>query len=294
MQKKEGFREQRLFVLPEYMHKELAAHPLTSSLYVSDIGYFPAALHHYRERPEGSDAHIFIYCAGGGGVLELGQGKAWAVASGQMAVIPPNIPHRYWASEQQPWSIYWFHLKGEHTEELVRLYLDPAEGPVSLPGPVIADFISTVDQSFAILSDKPFSIPGHVHTAQAMRHLLSSIGMALAQASAHSRQDHHLDSAMRYMSGCLGTTLRLPELARHVGLSRQHLIFLFKKETGFAPIDYFLRMKMQHAAQLLDLTGLTVKEIGASVGIADPYYFSRLFKRLMGYSPSEYRKVQKG
>jgi AraC-like DNA-binding protein len=52
---------------------------------------------------------------------------------------------------------------------------------------------------------------------------------------------------------------------------------LFKQETGMPPIEYFLRLKMQKAGQLLSLTGLSVKEIAANVGISDPYYFSRLF-----------------
>ncbi|GJM79987.1 hypothetical protein HMSSN139_24830 [Paenibacillus sp. HMSSN-139] len=51
---------------------------------------------------------------------------------------------------------------------------------------------------------------------------------------------------------------------------------------------------MQRAGQLLDLTGLSVKEIAGAVGLSDPYYFSRLFKKIMGYSPTEYRGIPKG
>jgi AraC-like DNA-binding protein len=79
-----------------------------------------------------------------------------------------------------------------------------------------------------------------------------------------------------------------------LGLSKQHVIHLFNREAGFSPIDYFLRMKMQRAARMLDLTNLTVKDISGSVGITDPYYFSRLFKKVMGYSPTDYRNIPKG
>ena len=64
---------------------------------------------------------------------------------------------------------------------------------------------------------------------------------------------------------------------------------LFKDRTGFAPIDYFLHMKVQKATQLLDFTEKTVKEIAAELGFDDPYYFSRLFKKIMSYSPTEFR-----
>jgi YesN/AraC family two-component response regulator len=54
-------------------------------------------------------------------------------------------------------------------------------------------------------------------------------------------------------------------------------------------------MKIQRAGQLLDLTDYTVKEISSSLGIEDSYYyFSRLFKKINGCSPTEYRKRKKG
>ena len=60
------------------------------------------------------------------------------------------------------------------------------------------------------------------------------------------------------------------------------------------PIEYFLRLKIQKATQLLSLTGLSIKEVAASIGISDPYYFSRLFKKMTGSSPSAYRSIPKG
>ena len=71
IQKQVGFEQERLYVLPEYITRELIQSELTQSLFVSDIGYFPHAKYHYRERSEGSDAHIFIYCAAGEGWVEL-------------------------------------------------------------------------------------------------------------------------------------------------------------------------------------------------------------------------------
>ncbi|MDQ0897898.1 AraC family transcriptional regulator [Paenibacillus sp. V4I7] len=59
-------------------------------------------------------------------------------------------------------------------------------------------------------------------------------------------------------------------------------------------MEYFLRLKIQKASQMLDLTALAIKEIGNAIGITDAYYFSRLFKKMMGVSPTEYRKIPKG
>lgn len=292
-QKMEGFREQRLMVLPDYMQKELARTELTRQLFVSDIGVFPKAKHHYRERPEGSDSHIFIYCIEGKGVLEKQGDGPFDILPGTLVIIPAGIPHRYWASEEDPWSIYWFHLKGDHVEELCRHY--GLEGDLlQMPRAFVSEFIARLDQTLAILTDRPYSLTSHIYVSQTLRWIISGLGQELLRSQQDRKRELHLENAIRYMEEHIAASIRLPDLAGYTGISKQHLIYLFNKETGFSPIDYFLRMKMQHAANMLDLTDLTVKEIAASIGMGDPYYFSRIFKKLMGHAPTDYRKIPKG
>jgi AraC-like DNA-binding protein len=293
IRKKDGFPDERLVVLPEYMQRELAGHPLTRHLFISDIGYFPRAGHHYRERPDGADSHIFIYCIDGEGAVETADRPQTPVKPGFLAVIPAGVPHRYWASEKRPWSIYWFHLKGDHAAEFIRLYgFD--QGPFEIPRAFAPTFIAHVDQALAMIESRPYSLHLQIHCSQNMRWLLSGLGQSMLEAGSGRKPGTRLEMAIRYMNERIATSVSLAELARHTGVSRQHLIHLFKKETGFSPIDYFLRTKMQHAAGMLDLTDLTVKEVAAAVGISDPYYFSRMFKKMMGLAPSAYRKIPKG
>ncbi|NBD24225.1 AraC family transcriptional regulator [Paenibacillus glycinis] len=291
--KPEGFPEQKLYVLPAYQTEELARHPLTRGLFISDIGAFPHAEYHYRERPEGSDSHIFIYCFAGEGWIEL-DGRTQTVGEGTLAVIPAWAAHRYGASAQRPWSIYWFHLRGEHVADFLSLYGLDAAGPVRLPAVVQADWAAEFERAYALLTDKPYSLPVLVHVSQALGQLLGRIGLGVGGSARDRKRESDLERAIRYLGDRLAESVSLPELAAHTGLSKQHLIYLFNQETGFPPIEYFLRMKMQKAGQLLSLTGLTVKEIAASVGIPDPYYFSRLFKKRMGVPPTEYRSAPKG
>ena len=78
-------------------------------------------------------------------------------------------------------------------------------------------------------------------------------------------------------------------MAKWVNLSGSHFSFIFKKKTGFSPIEYFNHLKVQKACQYLLFTDLRVKEIADKLGIEDPYYFSRMFTKLMGMSPGTYR-----
>ena len=83
--------------------------------------------------------------------------------------------------------------------------------------------------------------------------------------------------------------MSLEEIAKSVNLSSSHFSALFKKKTGFSPIEYYNHLKIQKACQYLLFTDLRVKEISYKLGINDPYYFSRLFSKVMGMAPNDYR-----
>jgi AraC-like DNA-binding protein len=70
-------------------------------------------------------------------------------------------------------------------------------------------------------------------------------------------------------------------------ISTDHLRKVFSKATGCTPLDYLTRLRMAEARHLLKLGGFSVKEVAVRVGIADPYYFSRLFRKTIGQSPTE-------
>jgi AraC-like DNA-binding protein/uncharacterized RmlC-like cupin family protein len=291
--KEVGFEQERLYVLPDYMTKELAESELTRTLFISDIGYFAHARYHFRERLEGSDAHIFIYCSEGEGSVELFGDRTIHVTRQHLVVIPAGIPHRYEASSSDPWSIYWFHLQGEHAAQLIAMY-ELAAGALLLPVSGFAKFVEWFNHIYEMLANKAYSLPNHVHVSQTMRYLLSSIGISMFTSTPNKKGERYLEAAIRYMTDHLADSIKLPELAAHTGVSKQHLIHIFNQKTGVPPVEYFLRMKMQQAGQLLDLTDLNIKEISNTLGISDPYYFSRLFKKIMGYSPTEYRSIPKG
>jgi AraC family transcriptional regulator of arabinose operon len=91
----------------------------------------------------------------------------------------------------------------------------------------------------------------------------------------------------------INTIITLNELAAFVNLSVTHFSALFKKSTGYAPIEYFNHLKIQKACQYLSFTNMPIKELILNIGLSDQYYFSRMFNRLMGISPTEYRKRNK-
>ncbi|MDE6400970.1 MAG: helix-turn-helix domain-containing protein [Muribaculaceae bacterium] len=84
--------------------------------------------------------------------------------------------------------------------------------------------------------------------------------------------------------------ITLSQLSSYSGYSQSYLSSVFKERTGHSPLAYFNLLKVRHACQLLDSTDMKLNCICHMVGISDPYYFSRLFSKVMGMSPSSYRK----
>ena len=84
--------------------------------------------------------------------------------------------------------------------------------------------------------------------------------------------------------------MTLQDFARFANLSVSHFSAIFRERTGYSPIEYFNHLKIQKACQYLLLTQMRVKEIALELGIDDPYYFSRMFSKVMGSSPNDYRQ----
>lgn len=96
--------------------------------------------------------------------------------------------------------------------------------------------------------------------------------------------------SIAYMIEHLDQPLQVSTLAAQASVSPSHYFALFKRQTGTAPIDFFIRLRMNHARELLDSTCSSVKEVAAAMGYDDPFYFSRVFKSVHSVAPAEYRK----
>lgn len=79
-------------------------------------------------------------------------------------------------------------------------------------------------------------------------------------------------------------------LAKFVNLSSSRLHQLFKEETGLPPAKYLRLLRMERAAELLETSYLSVKEVMAKVGVTDESHFVRDFKKTYGLTPAKYRE----
>ncbi len=287
----EGFPGQRLIVLPPPVVRQALAGQLPISLVPSHVGYYPDASSHYFERPTGCDQLILILCVRGAGWVGLRDAK-FDVTPGQLIVILPNEPHRYGASEKHPWTIYWCHAAGAAASSFGAILRRDNSSPILevADPPRLAGLFKEITDELA----GGYGMNQLLPASTALAHLL---GLAMPDGRRHDAPSDTIlrtQRAIEYMLQRREDRINIPEVARMVNLSTSHFCAVFRKVTGFPPLDYFIRLKIRRACELLDGTSLPVKRIAGELGFSDALYLSRLFRKIHGISPTEYRNTTKG
>jgi two-component system response regulator YesN len=104
--------------------------------------------------------------------------------------------------------------------------------------------------------------------------------------------DNHIVRATReFLEQHYAEDISLEDVAEQVNISPQYYSKLIKKTTGFNFIDWLSMLRVKKAKELLNNSDYTVKEVCFMVGYKDPNYFSRIFKKRIGITPSEYVKT---
>lgn len=264
-----------------------SASPALASFQVFSCGLFVEAWEHMWER-DGLPEGILVYCVDGKGYFHEGD-RDWAIRAGDMFYAPPYSHHLYWADGREPWTIYWMHLSGPGLTDYEQVLGLVARGPVRHLGrheAILAEFTRLLTNMPAIV-DEPsrwlclqaaaLSIFGHIAALPA-----NMADLATAYAP--------IQKALAVMNDSLEQTFDMAGFAREAGCSARHFIRQFRQVTGRSPADWFIQRKMQRASSLLAIPHTRVNEIASRLGYADPLYFSKVFKRVHGMSPEQYRR----
>ena len=289
--KRDGFAGELLISIPQNVLAGAIqkGQILPHQLYVSHIGYFPKALYHYCQRPQGCVDNILFYCVQGKGYYTL-DGHTFTLNPNQYVIVPAtDKPLVYWSDTEDPWSIYWVHFTSDALQAFNRAYhIVPEQGPQYIPHNEKG--IRIWEEMYENLS-RGYSPENLMNTNLCLYHLIATCVFSQQQnQNSSSPEKAIIRETIDYMKNNLDKTIRIEDFADLNKYSVSHFSKLFRLTTGMSPIEYFIHLKMQKACQLLYTEDSRVKQIAALLGYDDPYYFSRLFKKYMNTSPETYRK----
>ncbi|WP_336366366.1 AraC family transcriptional regulator [Marinobacter sp. C2H3] len=271
------------YVVPEPLIRVLDRHPLTRDLYPLAFGHYRKAAGHHMHREHHRD-NLLIYCTDGSAFLNV-DGVPYTVQAGDLLLLPAGASHRYTASPDDPWSLHWVHYTGPLAEEFHQYLGLGRTQPIRQVGRqprLLVDFNGLLS-----VRQTGFRARGLIHAANRLRQLLTALPLATEPNPQDRQLD--LDTLHNYMREHLESRLTLDQLAELAGLSPAHFATRYRAQTGTSPIQHFLHLKVERACQMLDTSSASFAEISRRLGYDDAYYFSRLFKKVMGRSPSDYR-----
>lgn len=289
MKIKDGFVGERSIVLPYTVIRMIEGDPVASSLFITDIGYYPKAKYHYRKRDEAISEFVFIYCVDGKGWYSV-KNRRYDVHRDQYFILPAGEPHVYASDEDDPWTIYWIHFRGE----LAQYYVTNIHSPFDVTPTKksrILNRINLFEEIFQSL-DHSYAIENIRYAMATFQHYLASLRYIQQYREAVANADNGNDvvsMAIHYFEENIEHEITLKNVSDFVGKSPSHLSSVFKEKIGYSPLNYFTLLKIKKACEMLDNSGMKINQISLKLGYEDPYYFSRQFSKVMGMSPKSYR-----
>ena len=152
----------------------------------------------------------------------------------------------------------------------------------------VDDFLDEISDQLSVLIRENMALAEQVKALQAENEKLEASASAPAPAAGLSLE--YVESAIRFIAHNYSGSIDVSDIAASVGISRSHLYRVFMRHIGTSPNEYLTKFRISQAVELIERSSLPVSAVAASVGYDDSLYFSRVFKKITGVSPSSYIK----
>ncbi len=282
-----------MFTNVAYLHNSLSDMVDTSkSIVVTSCGYYRV---HSRpvvatERPTGRKDYQLLYIAKGKGHFFF-DGKEQIITEGNMILYRPNEVQYYYYYAPDKTEAYWVHFTGRHVESILEYYELPETENVFYTG-TSPDYQWMYRQ---MIQELQLCRSNYEELLSLMlRQIFIMINRYVVEGKkSGSEIQNEIERATHYFNENYNKQINIDEYAESRHMSTCWFIRSFKQILKVTPMQYILSLRMANAQSMLEGTSYNISEIAEYVGYDNPLYFSRLFHKHIGVSPSEYRKKMK-
>lgn len=244
-----------------------------------------------------------LFLLDGATAYEFAGQKPVMLHGGHFLVVPPGLVHRGMQDMRSPSTICGLALKTSRPSAWKNTTFTAADlrrlrKALANAGQKVHPFNLALRWLVRRLMEETGNYPANPQRAEAGAALRSLICAVLVESMRQmlvppTVPREFIAAAITYLRDHLSEPVRMDDLVRHVGFSRARMFDMFKAQTGLTPNDYLQRLRVEQAQEQLRQTDRSITDIALAAGFNSGQYFSTVFARYTGVSPTGFRKGAK-
>ena len=264
---------------------------LTVPLKINNCGYY--RIHSGPDietpHPEGRNDYQLLYIAAGKGYFYFkGSETATVVTKGHMVLFRPKEPQVYNYYVEDKTEVYWIHFTGSKIEEYLDSYELPKDENVFFTG-VSPDYPWIYNQIIRELQLQRANYEDVIKLF--LHHIFLTINRYIKESQQIKNNTiNDIERAIHYFNENYAKPISIEQYAEEHLMSVNWFIHSFKSVMKVPPMQYITQLRIAAAKGYLENSTKTIAEIAAAVGYDNALYFSRIFKKRTGMTPSAYRE----
>ena len=260
-------------------------------MYLQEIGHLQALSTHTSKRSRLS-SFLFFYVQSGSGTLTY-EDSSYALSAGDCVFLDCRKTYSHQTSEDL-WHLQWTHFDGPNLKEIHAKFIGENDSPVFRPLYVnVYENILNELQELTALENNVRDM----FISEKLSGLLAQIMNDCQNRDSYKiipQKSLVLVEIKKYLDEHFCDKITLEELSKLFYIDKYYLTRRFKQHYGTTVNTYLQQQKITHSKHLLRFSDLSVEQIANECGIDDPNYFARLFKKIEGITPGEFRRSWKG
>ena len=235
--------------------------------------------------PEKSKKHNRLAYISSGSVLILSQNDKIQINEQRLVLLQSDAQQYIAPMPEMKSELYWIDFTLDcGSANLFELAIFPISAKAEDPERITALFEDALKPEGPVLSKL-------LKQQSSLLKLITAYVSAVEEPIQYENYDARITSVIDYIENNLDKEIKIEDLAYMTHLHPNYFIRFFKSQTRMSPIAFITNMRLNKSCRLLKHTDMPVGQIASSVGIPDYSYFSRQFKKITGYTPSEYREL---
>lgn len=242
----------------------------------------------YSYGPAVRPQYVLHYIIDGEGSFTVNN-KTYILKKNQGFLIRPGTVTYYEAAKDNPWSYMWIGFNGVKAETYLN-YANLNEENLIFEyskDSTLKDYISEMLKLNEMDYSNELKIEGLLYFF--MSKLVETRKDVFSQ-KAYKSAELYLEKSIEFIENNYSNNIKINDIATYIGINRSYLTHIFKKNINISPQDFLVNYKIDKACNLLQNTDLSIKVVAKSIGYSDPLTFSKIFKKVKGLSPKNYRE----